>query len=74
MVYIEVQDKKLKFQNGKNELQAISFDWYLIDTCDFRSIENHISAKISKRKKPITWPFEAQIASPFFQYLKDIIS
>ena len=30
--------------------------------------------KISKHKKPITWPFEAQIASPFFQYLKDIIS
>ena len=33
----------------------------------------HIS-KISKRKKAITYPFEAQIASYFFQYLKDIIS
>ena len=31
-------------------------------------------SKISKRKKTITYSFEAQIASPFFQYLKDIIS
>ena len=30
--------------------------------------------KISKRKKAITYSFEAQIASRFFQYLKDIIS
>ena len=66
MVYIEVQDKKLKSGMKKNELQAISFNWYLIDTCDFRSIENRISAKISKRKKAITWPFESQIASRFF--------
>ena len=35
--------------------------------------KSHIS-KISKRKKAITYPFEAQIASYFFQYLKDIIS
>ena len=42
MVYIEVQDKKLKFEMGKNELQAVSFDWYLIGT---RSIKSHISAK-----------------------------
>ena len=30
--------------------------------------------KISKRKKTITYSFKAQIASRFFQYLKDIIS
>ena len=30
--------------------------------------------KINKRKKAITYSFEAQIASLFFQYLKDIIS
>ena len=35
--------------------------------------KSHIS-KISKRKKAITYPFEAQIASYFFQYLKEIIS
>ena len=35
--------------------------------------KSHIS-KISKRKKAITYPFEAQIVSYFFQYLKDIIS
>ena len=33
----------------------------------------HIS-KISKCKKTITYLFEAQIVSRFFQYLKDIIS
>ena len=33
----------------------------------------HIS-KISKHKKAITYPFETQTASHFFQYLKDIIS
>ena len=31
-------------------------------------------SKISKRKKAITYPFEAQIASRFFQYLKEIRS
>ena len=35
--------------------------------------KSHIS-KISKRKKAITYPFEAQIMSHFFQYLKEIIS
>ena len=29
---------------------------------------------ISKRKNTITYSFETQIASRFFQYLKDIIS
>ena len=74
MVYIEAQDKKLKFGIKTNELQAIWFDWYSIDVSDFRSIQNRISTKISKGKKAITWPFEAQIVSRFFQYLKDIIS
>ena len=34
--------------------------------------KSHIS-KISKRKNAITYSFEAQIVSRFFQYLKDII-
>ena len=54
MVYIEVKDKKTHVRDEKNELQSVLFDWYSIDTCDFRSIKNRISAKISKRKKPIT--------------------
>ena len=74
MIYIEAQDKKLKFGIKTNELQAVWFDWYLIDASDFRLIENRISAKSAKRKKAITYSFEAQIASRFFQYLKDIIS
>ena len=41
-VYIEVQDKKLKFGMKKNKLQSVSFDWYSIGT---RSIKSHISAK-----------------------------
>ena len=57
---------KTQVRDEKNVLQAVSFDWYSIDTCDFRSIKNRISAKISKRKKPITWLFEAQIVSHFF--------
>ena len=51
----------------KNELQSVSFDWYSIDR------KSHIN-KINKRKKAITYPFEGQIVSRFFQYLKDIIS
>ena len=45
MVYIETQDKKLKFKIKTNELQVVWFDWYSIDVSDFRSIENRISAK-----------------------------
>ena len=41
---------------------------------DFQLIENRISAKSAKRKKTITYSFEAQIVSRFFQYLNDIIS
>jgi len=67
MVYIEVQDKKTQVYDEKNKLQAVWFDCYSINR------KSHIS-KISKRKKAITYPFEAQIASHFFQYLKDIIS
>ena len=67
MVYIEVQDKKLKF-----EMKKMSYK--LFGSIDTRSIENHTLAKISKRKKLITWPLEAQIASRVFQYLKNIIS
>ena len=38
-----------------------------LDSIDRKSL-------ISKRKKALTYSFEAQIASRFFQYLKDIIS
>ena len=74
MVYTEAQDKKPKFGIKANELQAGWFDWYSIDARDFQLIENHISAKSAKRKKAVTYSFEAQIANHFFQYLKDIIS
>ena len=69
MVYIEAQDKKLKFGIKTNELQAGWFDRKTSST----DPKSHIS-KINKRKKAITYPFETQIASHFFQYLKDIIS
>ena len=39
MVYIEAQDKKLKFGIKTNELQVVWFDWYSIDACDFWSIQ-----------------------------------
>ena len=67
MVYIEAQDKKLMFGMKKNELQFVLFDWYSINR------KSHIS-KINKCKKAMTYPFKAQIASRFFQYLKEIIS
>ena len=67
MVHIEARGKKIMFEMKKNELQSVLFDWYSINR------KSHIS-KISKRKKAITWPFESQIVSRFFQYLKDIIS
>ena len=67
MVYIEVQDKKLKFRMKK-------MSYKLFGSIGTQSVKNRILAKISKRKKPITWPFETQITNHFFQYLKDIIS
>ena len=82
MVYIEVQDKKTQVWDEKKMSYKL---FHLIGT---QSIESHsigtqlvidrskvtYQQKINKCKKPITWPFEAQIASQFFQYLKDIIS
>ena len=59
MVYIEAQDKKLKFGIKTSELQAGWFD---------------PKSRISKHKKAITYSFKAQIASRFFQCLKNIIS
>ena len=78
LIILEWSTLKSKTKNSssgwkKNELQAVSFDWYSIAARDFRLIENRISAKSAKRKKAITYSFEAQIASRFFQYLKDII-
>ena len=52
MVYIEAQDKKLKFGIKTNELQAIWFDWYSIDASDFWSIQNCILAKSANVKRP----------------------
>ena len=77
MVYFQVQDKKLKFKMKKSEMQSSSLDCYSIGR------ESQINKKINKcknqesqinkRKKPITWPFQAQITIHFLQYLKDII-
>ena len=47
MVYIKVEHKKLKFGMKK-------MSYKLFGSVGTWSIENHISAKISKRKKPIT--------------------
>ena len=56
MVYIEVQDKKLKFgikKKKEEELQSVSLDWYSIGirsienrSIDTRSIESHIFANV----------------------------
>ena len=70
MVYIDAHDKKLKFGIKTSELQAGWFDRSKTDSID----PNSCISKINKRKKAITYSFEAQIASRFFQYLKDIIS
>ena len=71
MVYIEVQDQKKK-KTLKFRMKKMSYKLFrLIGT---QSIENRISAKTSKRKKHIPWPFKAQITSRFFQYLKHIIN
>ena len=67
MVYIEVQDKKLKFGMKK-------MSYKLFHSIGTRLIESRISAKINKCKNAITWPFEAQIVHNFFHYLKEIIS
>ena len=64
MVYIEVQDKKLKFGMKKMSYKL----FHLIGT---RSIENCISTKINKRKKPITWPFWSPNREPFFPVFKE---
>ena len=47
----------------KNELQSVSFDWYSINR------KSHIN-KINKRKKAITYSFEAQITNRFFPVFK----
>ena len=39
MIYIEAQDKKLKFEIKTNELQASWFNWYSIDASDFQSYQ-----------------------------------
>ena len=49
MVYIESQDKKLKFGIKTNELQVGWFDWYSIDASDFWLIENRVSANVKRQ-------------------------
>ena len=46
MIYIEVQDKKTQVQDEKNELQAVSLDWYSIDR------KSHINKKSTNVKSP----------------------
>ena len=71
MVYIEVQDKKLKF--GMKKMSYKLFRLKVIQLV-LNRLKVAYQQKISRRKKAITWSFEAQIASRFSQYLKDIIS
>ena len=58
----------------KSELQSDSLDCYLIalDRCSIaiQSVESRISSKISKLKRHITCPFEAQTTIPFFPVFK----
>ena len=70
MVYIEAQDKKLKFGIKLMSYKLVGSINRKTDSIDPKS---HIN-KISKCKKAITYSFEAQIVNRFFQYLKDIIS
>ena len=46
----------------------------LVGSIDRKTDSIDPKSHISKRKKAITYSFEAQIVSRFFQYLKDIIS
>ena len=54
MIYIEVQDKKTQVRDEKNELQAVSLDWYSINrkSFDWYSIDRklHISKKSTNVK------------------------
>ena len=74
MVFFQVQDKKLKFRMKKSELQSDSLDCYLIalDRCSIaiQLVKSRISSKISKLKRHITCPFEAQTTIPFFPVFK----
>ena len=60
MLYFQVQDKDLSL--GYRKMQSARFNWCSIGVW---SNESHRSAKIGKRKKPITWSFQAQIAILF---------
>ena len=71
MVHFLVQEKITQVQGQKSEKQSISLDWCLIA---LDRLKVAYLQKISKRRKPITWPSEAQILIHFFWYLKDIIS
>ena len=78
-MYFQVQDKITQVQGEKSEIKSSPLDCYSIVALDCCSIPpNQLQVvyqqKISKRKKPITCPFEAQIAIHFLQYLKDVIS
>ena len=61
MTYFQVQDKKFRMKKVRYNL-VLSIAIRLIESC--------LSTKISKRKKSITFPFEAQIAIYFFAVFK----
>ena len=61
MTYFQVQDKKFRMKKVRYNL-VLSIAIRLIESC--------LSTKISKRKKSITFSFEAQIAIYFFAVFK----
>ena len=66
------KSKTKNSSSGWKKWDAIWFSWLL--SIAVWSVKSHKSAKTNKHKKPITWPFQAQIVILFLQYLKDIIS
>ena len=63
MMYFQVQDKITQVQGEKSEIQSSPLDCYSIP---LNQLKVAYQQKINKRKRPITCPFEAQIAILFF--------
>ena len=74
MVYFQVQDKITQVQGEKSEIQSgpLYFCLIALYCCSidarllFNQSEVAYQQKIKKRKKPIIYPFETQIAILFF--------
>ena len=69
LIGLEWSTLKSKTKNSSSGWKKMSYKlFHFIGT---RSIENCISTKISKRKKPITWPFWSPNREPFFPIFKE---